>query len=427
MFTSDWKTRASAQTGAPAQEVINEQALSFCDYLFIVFKFRFGTPTNKYESGTVHEYEWFKENKPLGTTSLYFSSLTPPTVDDQYKKVLTFKKKIETTEDGLYKSFDTEAELQREIDVRLSYLARTKKISEKNIENFITLISETRKRAKEVNEWESREYGYYEIAIYPQDYSENKFSIEQIQKLLFKMRTPELDNMIPYIVLGNPMDFSVFIPLLDGIESYRSKIDNLPGSYFYYLNFKQSGLFYLRMIMTEDRERDKRAYFLAPEYAVRFITLAIASLLIFYESEDSTTQINLNIRFEGLKGRSIGFSELHRCSIEEFPIKKSYSYAGWKKVFSEYESIKMAKELFIRFGISDGLAESFRKIVDEIRIIITKQIGKKVHSTITTDKPADSLYKCPECNERFDTPENLNYHQTEKNHFDIAEGLYSSE
>lgn len=371
LFTpSDWKTRASSQTGAHAQEIINEQVLSFCDYLFIVFKFRFGTKTNKYESGTVHEFEWFKENKTPGTTSLYFSSKSPPAPDEQSHKVLDFKKRIEATSDGLYKSFDSEMELQREIEIRLSYIARHQKTFQQDIVQFEELIKETRKRSKEVNEWENNSYGYYEVVIYPQRHQENKFSLEQLRKKLFKMRTPELDNLIPYIVLLNPMDSSIFKPTLDGVEMYRSHIDHLPGSFFYYLNFKQSGLFYLRMILTEDREKESRAHFFSPEWAIRLLALATASLLIFYESEEPMAQINLNIRFEGLKGRSIGYGIQHECSIEEFPIKRLYSYAGWKQAYLEYEPIKMGKDLFERFGISDGLADSHRKVVDEITRVL---------------------------------------------------------
>ena len=237
-------------------------------------------------------------------------------------KVLDFKKRIEATSDGLYKSFDSEMELQREIEIRLSYIARHQKTFQQDIVQFEELIKETRKRSKEVNEWENNSYGYYEVVIYPQRHQENKFSLEQLRKKLFKMRTPELDNLIPYIVLLNPMDSSIFKPTLDGVEMYRSHIDHLPGSFFYYLNFKQSGLFYLRMILTEDREKESRAHFFSPEWAIRLLALATASLLIFYESEEPMAQINLNIRFEGLKGRSIGYGIQHECSIEEFPIKR---------------------------------------------------------------------------------------------------------
>ncbi len=130
IFTkSNYKIRASAETGKHAQEVINDQALSECDYLFVVFKSRFGTPTNKHGSGTEHEYEWFKENKPIGTTSLYFSSKRPRSVDSQYQKVLEFKKRVEVLEDGLYEKFNSKTDLQRAIEKRLSIIARLKKES----------------------------------------------------------------------------------------------------------------------------------------------------------------------------------------------------------------------------------------------------------------------------------------------------------
>lgn len=126
----DWRNRASSQMGAHPQEIINLQALSECDYLIIVFKFRFGTKTDKYLSGTEHEYEWFKENKRSAAISIYFSSEAPPELNPQYQLVVDFKQRIETGGTGLYETFDSVNSLQKKIEKRLSYIARNFKISE---------------------------------------------------------------------------------------------------------------------------------------------------------------------------------------------------------------------------------------------------------------------------------------------------------
>lgn len=367
IFTkSDWKTRASSQTGSPAQEIINDQALSLCDYLFVVFKFRFGTKTNKYESGTVHEFEWFKHNKPSGTTSLYFSSRTPQTVDEQYQKVLDFKKRIETNGDGLHKLFDSTATLQREIDIRLSYIARSLKTGEQDGSEFDALATESRKRAKELDKSENGKYGYYEIIVHPQQFLGDRFSLDELRKLFSEMKKREVDFTFP-IVLGNPMDSSRYAATVDGIEFFIDKLPDDRPPFFYYVNFRQSGLLYLRVIMFEDRERDDRATFFHAENAVRALTLAVMSILVLFQKIDARMPISFEFNFEGLKGRKIGF--MHECKIESFPIKKVASYAEWEKALADYEPLAMLTNLLQRFGITGYNKMEYRHVVDEIKKI----------------------------------------------------------
>ena len=142
--TSDWKTQSSSQMGSHPQEIINEQVLKTCDYIFVIFKFRFGSKTNKFGSGTEHEFEWFKKNRTHNAISVYFSTQTPPATATQYPKVVAFKKRIEAFGEGLYGNFLNETELQKGIDKRLSYIAKQLKALKDDNEKINKKLGDTK-------------------------------------------------------------------------------------------------------------------------------------------------------------------------------------------------------------------------------------------------------------------------------------------
>lgn len=53
----NWEEDTSPNIGADAQDVVNAQIIADYDILVCLFKERIGTPTNRYNSGTVEEYE----------------------------------------------------------------------------------------------------------------------------------------------------------------------------------------------------------------------------------------------------------------------------------------------------------------------------------------------------------------------------------
>ncbi|WDI23841.1 hypothetical protein PUW21_12570 [Bacillus subtilis] len=101
-----WSKDSYPQSGGKPQDILNEQFVLNCDAAVAVFWTRFGTPTDKYGSGTEEEIEeLIKSDKQV---FLYFSDRpTDPSNfnNSQYKKVLKFRKKYEGVYDP-YKNLD---------------------------------------------------------------------------------------------------------------------------------------------------------------------------------------------------------------------------------------------------------------------------------------------------------------------------------
>ncbi len=103
----------SPAMGEDAQAVINSQIPEDYDVFVGIFWNRFGSPTNRAESGTVEEFEIAKErfdNAPRSIRlMLYFKDSPPLTMDgfdaDQYKMVQEFRSRVE--KEAIYKKFAT--------------------------------------------------------------------------------------------------------------------------------------------------------------------------------------------------------------------------------------------------------------------------------------------------------------------------------
>ncbi|WP_209300592.1 hypothetical protein [Lentibacillus salicampi] len=92
--TKHWSKDSYPQSGGKPQELLNNQFVRDCDAAVAVFWTRFGTPTDKYGSGTEEEIEeLINSNKQV---FLYFSDrqINPSSINNsQYEKVQTFRKK----------------------------------------------------------------------------------------------------------------------------------------------------------------------------------------------------------------------------------------------------------------------------------------------------------------------------------------------
>lgn len=101
ILTKHWSKDSFPQSGGKPQKLLNKQFVLSCDVAAAVFWTRFGTPTDKYGSGTEEEIEeLLKSDKQV---FLYFSDcpVNPSQVDDeQYEKVKAFKVKYKNH--GLY-------------------------------------------------------------------------------------------------------------------------------------------------------------------------------------------------------------------------------------------------------------------------------------------------------------------------------------
>ena len=108
-----WERDVSPAMGEDAQAVINSQIPEDYDVFLGIFWNRFGSPTNRAESGTVEEFEKAKErfdNAPRSIRlMLYFKDSPPLTMDgfdaDQYKMVQEFRSRVE--KEAIYKKFST--------------------------------------------------------------------------------------------------------------------------------------------------------------------------------------------------------------------------------------------------------------------------------------------------------------------------------
>lgn len=107
-----WSTDSYSQSGNTPQEILNEQFVRECDAAVAIFWTRFGTPTDKYGSGTEEEIEeMMSANKQV---FMYFidAPISMSEVDvEQYKKVQAFKEKYVGR--GTYAVVKNEEELRK--------------------------------------------------------------------------------------------------------------------------------------------------------------------------------------------------------------------------------------------------------------------------------------------------------------------------
>jgi hypothetical protein len=107
-----WSVDSYPQSGGKPQDLLNEQFVHDCDLAVAVFWTRFGTPTEKYGSGTEEEIEeLIKDGKQV---FLYFSNrhISPASLDsEQYNKVKEFRKKYE--DQGIYYPYSDLSEFKK--------------------------------------------------------------------------------------------------------------------------------------------------------------------------------------------------------------------------------------------------------------------------------------------------------------------------
>ena len=119
IVTKHWSTDSYPQSGDKPQELLNEQLVRDCDAAIAILWTRFGTPTDKYSSGTEEEIEeMLSSNKQV---FMYFLDIpiNPLSVNmDQYKKVNEFKEKYKDR--GIYVVIKDENELRQQFTNHLA-------------------------------------------------------------------------------------------------------------------------------------------------------------------------------------------------------------------------------------------------------------------------------------------------------------------
>lgn len=107
-----WSTDSYSQSGDKPQELLNKQFVRDCDAAVAIFWTKFGTPTDKYGSGTEEEIE---EMLSAGKqVFMYFvdEPVSPSELNsEQYKKIQEFREKYKGR--GIYFVVDSEEELEK--------------------------------------------------------------------------------------------------------------------------------------------------------------------------------------------------------------------------------------------------------------------------------------------------------------------------
>ncbi|REC47821.1 hypothetical protein [Chryseobacterium pennipullorum] len=130
----NWERNTYPGKGIDAQDVINEQINGEYDVFIGIFWQRFGTPTNRYESGTLEEYEnakkKYESDKENTHIMMYFKTEGNPNIYDidieQLKKVKSFKDRISKEDGVLYFEFEKTEDLKNLAQINLANLVRDK-------------------------------------------------------------------------------------------------------------------------------------------------------------------------------------------------------------------------------------------------------------------------------------------------------------
>lgn len=108
-----WSKDSVSEMGAEPQALLDKQFINDCDIILCVLKNRLGTPTQKYESGTIHEFkEAIKNGKEV---ALYFSDepISPSEIDHEEKlRVEQFKAEFIKENLGLFQSYKSQQEFE---------------------------------------------------------------------------------------------------------------------------------------------------------------------------------------------------------------------------------------------------------------------------------------------------------------------------
>lgn len=143
VVTKHWSTDSYPESGDKPQELLNKQFVRNCDAAVSIFWTRFGTETDKYDSGTEEEIEeMLLANKQV---FMYFldESINPSEVDMvQYQKVLDFRKKYEDR--GVYAVVKDKNDFQRKFTNHLSLyflklISEEEQISNKILKPVLTI------------------------------------------------------------------------------------------------------------------------------------------------------------------------------------------------------------------------------------------------------------------------------------------------
>ena len=117
--TKHWSKDSYPQSGGKAQELLNNQFVRDCDAAIAIFWTKFGTPTEKYGSGTEEEIEeMLSMDKQVFMYFLEAPIIPSEHNPDQYQKVQNFKEKYQNI--GLYTLVNGKDDFHKQLTNHLS-------------------------------------------------------------------------------------------------------------------------------------------------------------------------------------------------------------------------------------------------------------------------------------------------------------------
>lgn len=193
-----WSTSSFSQSGDRPQEILNKQFVRDCDAAVVIFWTRFGTPTDKYGSGTEEEIEEMRSAGKQVFTYFVTESVDLNKVDlEQYKKVQDFKAKYEGKEKyGTYFTVGNVEELRKLFSNHLMMYFLPIIMGEKEV----TTVP-AKKSKLNIQDYNSTEEGC--VAILHSDYLNGKFvtkmetdivqKIEKAKSIVLPSRVEEVN------------------------------------------------------------------------------------------------------------------------------------------------------------------------------------------------------------------------------------------
>ena len=120
-----WSDSSYNQSGGTAQDLLNKQFIHDCDAAIAIFWTRFGSPTDRYGSGTEEEIEdMLASGKQV---FLYFCEepIAPEKLLDekervQYEKVKAFQKRYSDDGKGIYSRFSSDDDFKKKLSAHLA-------------------------------------------------------------------------------------------------------------------------------------------------------------------------------------------------------------------------------------------------------------------------------------------------------------------
>ena len=133
--TRHWTKSSYAQSGGKPQALLNEQFITKCDAAVAIFWTRFGSPTDKYGSGTEEEIEIMLQSGKQ--VFMYFSDkpIAPSLMNSEgYKQIVAFREKYKDR--GIFFNYSSNDDFKRMFFAHLSmYFLTEQKVKENAVEN----------------------------------------------------------------------------------------------------------------------------------------------------------------------------------------------------------------------------------------------------------------------------------------------------